>query len=1342
MTLVYILRFQYHIVDGDYNDVFRINENGRVRVPSQGLVFDDGSFYNLLIVAENVVDSCQRSRFKLGVRVGRNEIIFPTLAPVSVSETATVGTEVTTIVATGGAGQIEYSLIGPSSPFTIEPTTGKIVVNEMLNFEDEMQYSVIVQAEGVGTIVSGSATQIINIDDVNEQPQWVIECSLTDECMAVLQENLSPRDIGIRLEATDADLPSVPNGQLIYRIVSNDPQFPFSINDNGQIQTTQLLDRENREMHTFTVIAADGGNPSLSVSTTFRVMVTDVNDEPPVFIQGPETISLPENEPTDTVIAQYITTDRDTPPNARVTYTLAPSSNLPFELNSDDGVLTNSEKIDYENPDTRVFTIVVTADNPPLSSMTTTLIQIMDVNDNEPVFDQNSYSFSVPEHSDNNTAVGSVTATDADSGLNGAVYYSITAGNSQGYFSIDEITGEIIVSADIDRELVGSVELKVRAKDRGSPNLLSTVMVTVTISDINDNPPIFNPEVYFVSVREDISTNSQVITVFATDADKPNTDNSRIVYSIQSGNTGGVFRIDDTSGVVVLINPLNHENISSYTLTIRADDQGIPQLSDNAIVEVTVINVNEAPPILSGDQTIDVSESTPTGVIVASFSASDPDFMTVSISILSGNDEGRFQINSDGDISIAIMLDFETTETYTLTIEASDGESTDLASLFVNVLDENEFTPEFFGDTLFILNEEVDNGTLVGTITANDGDGSAPNNVVTYSFAMQNSIEDYFFLDGSSGRITTADVLDREMLTNVFPLPSSSLSIQVFARDGGSPSLQSSRVYTITLLDINDNNPEFGNDDYSNSIFENQPPQVVMSFTATDSDLGENAEIHFSFTVEPIEGATLFDLGDDSIGEISTTQGLDCEIQTSYIFTLTATDRGTPRRSASITSTLTLRDQNDNSPIFTEDPYIFMVDENIAANSIVGQVIANDTDKGVNGEVFYEIIGQDEDDLEEEGEIAGGTLPFFEIDSDTGEIQHVTPFDFESFPTVNITIKANDRGTPRQSSITMVIFNITNVDEFGPRFTSSCDDVSLSENTPINTVIVNCMAIDLDNTTTADDTEWITYSIISGNTDDTFSIGLNDGIIRNAIELDYETNSFFRLTVIATDGNELSRRRIIDIIIEDENDNAPTFQMRSFSLAMTSEAIESNTQMIARARAIDDDSGSNGDVQYSIDDDDIVRVSETETQVTITARDGGDKPQTATATLKVTFDEECLLQKYTVDPNTGVVMTQVLCSVEVRPVSTDVVVGDNHTAYCHIVRNSPAKYQWLLNGNAIDLTVFLPDEDQEAILNVESVGFQDAGSYACKVTTEAGSLQTATYTINILGRLHTRCVIS
>ena len=637
------------------------------------------------------------------------------------------------------------------------------------------------------------------------------------------------------------------------------------------------------------------------------------------------------------------------------------------------------------------------------------------------------------------------------------------------------MTGTVTVQGLIDREQVTRFELTVRARDNGIPRHSEITIVTITVTDINDHQSIFNPSVYMSMLREDISTNTEIFTVFATDSDEPGNPNSDIVYNIVEGNTGNAFSISSNSGVLSIANMLDHETTSSYSLVIRAADEGSPQMFDTATARVTVINMNEAPPSLSWNQTVAVSEGTPKYFQIANFSAVDPDFMTVRFSIESGNEEGKFSVDSVGVVSLNATLDFETTEFYLLGILATDGEKINQSFLSVNVIDENEHAPQFHGTHSFSIDEERLARELVGVVIASDDDGSSPNNAVTYS-STSSSFSNYFDLNSAMGEIKTTAILNREELVHIFHVPSSSLSVPINARDRGSPALQDVTIITITLRDINDNSPQFTESVYEATLFENQPAQTILAISATDLDLGANSDIDYLFTVVPLSGISLFRI--DGM-EISTTGELDCEEAAVY-FSITATDNGSPSQSAIVTGTLFLQDQNDNSPIFTESVYMFDVPEDLVPESSIWPVLATDADKGSNGEVVYSIIGQDSIDVVVV-ESATDSPPFFVINENTGEIVHQTQFDFELFPHVNITVKAEDKGAPKKSSTVVVVFNALNVDEVPPRFLDSCNNQLILEDTPVDTVVVNCMATDTDNATTLDDPNWITYTIFYQN---------------------------------------------------------------------------------------------------------------------------------------------------------------------------------------------------------------------------------------------------------------------
>ena len=1298
-------------------------------MPSNGLNRSDGVFYSLTVEVENAYETCQKSRFILDITVAPNVIEFVNPSIASVPENSEIGTAVTTIDVEEGTGNILYSIASSNVPFSIDPTEGVISVLNTLDFETTSVYNVTVEAENVGTVVTGETTVTISIEDVNEQPVWVTECALDNSCQYTVPENQPPNTVGLALAVTDLDLASVLNGQITYRITGGN-QIPFAVGTDGQVSTTEFLDQETRNSYSFTVEASDGGNPSLYIETMFQVMVGDLNDNPPVFIQVPTNISLPENEPVGNVVAQFIAADEDTPPHAEITYSLsAPNgATLPFSLDGDDGALSISQLIDYEDLLSQEYTILVTANNSPHLTTVESVVTVTDINDNSPDFGRNEYNFSIPENSPINNVVGTVSATDADYGSNGDVEYHITAGDYQGFFAIDRVTGRVTVQGFIDREQVMRFELTVCARDNGIPRHSELTLVTITVTDINDHQPIFYPSVYMSVLREDISINTEIFTVYATDSDESGNPNSDIVYSIVEGNTGNAFSIGSSSGVLSIASMLDHETTSSYSLVIRAADQGLPQMFDTATASVTIININEAPPSLSGNQTVAVSEKAPKYFQIANFSAVDPDFMTVTFCIEFGNEEGKFSIDTVGVVSLNTTLDFETTEFYLLGVVATDGEKINQSFISVNVIDENEHTPQFHGTHSFNVDEELPAGELVGVVIASDDDGSSPNNAVTYS-STSSSFSNYFNLNSTTGEIRTTAVLDREELVHVFGVPSSTLNVPIIARDGGSPPLQSVIRTTITLRDINDNSPVFVESAYKATLFENQPAQTILTVSATDLDLGVNSDIDYSFTVVPLSEASLFRI--DGM-EISTTGELDCEEAAIYSFSITATDNGSPSQSTNVSGTLFLQDQNDNSPIFTESVYMFDVPEDLAPKSSIWSVLATDADKRSNGEVVYSIIGQEFIDAVVV-ETATDSPPFFVINENTGEIMHQTQFDFELFPHVNITVEAEDRGAPKKSSTVVVVFSALNVDEVPPRFLDSCSSELVLEDTPVETVVVDCMATDTDNVTTLDDPYWITYTIFYGNDDNVFRIENNTGLIRNIAVLDFERTSQYTLGVRAEDGSGQEAIIFLNIDILDANDNAPQFLSSSYSFFMSQEAIRLSTRNLVMVQAVDRDLGSNGEVMYSIADDAIERVGN-EAHVTITAFDRGKTPLTSTVILNVTFESECLLQRYTIHKTRGLVSVDVFCSIKVIPSARMTILGTNHTSFCSVLRNSLASYQWLLNGSALDQFRSFSEGQHKVQLTVHNFGFADTGAYACRVITAAGSLQTSIYSVSLLGK--------
>ena len=1322
-----IFSYTYSIIEVNQRGIFTVNNNGRVSLGNQGVNLNVQRTHSITVQAQNSVNDCQRARIRINIRVIRNRITFNTIPTILLSETASVGTRIVQVVATGGAGNIQYSIVGGNTQrIRINPNTGRLILNQLLDYETTQSYTIRVRAVSAGTSsvpsVSGETDININVQDVNEQPFFTTICATqTSGCSYSIAENAAASTLSI-ITANDTDLSTVPNGMLIYQLSSN--SLPFSIDSSGRLRTTKPLDREDRSSYTLTLRVSDRcSGCALSATTTVRVTVTDVNDNPPIFTSNPNTVEVSEDLPLNTAVAEYRATDADIGSNAAITFTLTPNT-IPFSISST-GTLSLTGSIDYET--TQSYSIVIIASNPGTSlvTRTTTTIQILNVNDNTPVITGEPYVATVPENSASDALVTTVNATDADLGIHGDIRYFIISGNIDNTFALNSITGALTVIQNIDREMISSFSLVVRAQDRGTPRTRRDMTtITITVSDVNDNVPIFRPNSYSVQLREDLPVGQNVVRVIATDADQPDTPNSNIAYSIIGGNTGNSFRILN-NGQIQINQMLDFETTSSYRLAVEGRDGGSPVRSATAAVIVTVINVNENPPTLTGDQSVNISESAPISSIVAVFQAQDQDQMAITINIISGNSAGKFSIDSTtGVITLVSGLDYESTTSYSLTIRASDGEQNTDSSLMVNVLDENEFNPVLSGQTNFMIAEESPAGTTVGTVIATDEDR---NDEIAYQFVGQNVASENFILNTRTGVITTSRILDREALTQVFNPPLSRVILQVAATDNGSPSRQTFNDYTITLADINDNTPTFSDTKYTNQLRENLPSgQVVFTTSATDIDLGTNAQITYSFRLTNNQGSSNPFQISSATGTITTTMPLDCELQPFYLFSITATDAGSPPMSSTVIGNLTLIDENDNTPRFSQEIYDITVREDFIPG-ILTTFTATDDDKGLNGELEYTIV-QRNTLVFREGE---DNEVEFDIDGDTGALRTFNMFNYEAASEINVTIFVNDKGLPRRSASATLVITVTNVDEEPPVFQTSSCTARVNEDVSIGTIVSTCSAIDFDSIASGSE-QPITYSL----TNSQLEVNPTNGTITTKSALDREASGAVEVRLTATDSSgQLSLRRF-NIILNDVNDNSPQFLNTPYRYHFTDESIRQYKQDFLTIQTIDPDLGENGTVTLKIGS--IFQLSDTETQVEVVAQDGGTPPMNSTINVTVTFQSACQLQTFTITPTEGRISAHLLCSIEITPAASfALTLGRSKSLSCRIVRNIPVPYQWLHNGTALTNLELVQQSSNEESLSLTEITYSHSGEYACRASSLAGGLQTSASMATIIGNFFT-----
>jgi hypothetical protein len=409
----------------------------------------------------------------------------------------------------------------------------------------------------------------------------------------------------------------------------------------------------------------------------------------------------------------------------------------------------------------------------------------------------------VPQSSTSTTAIVAMTPdNDGD-----ALSYSITAGNDAGLFSINTGSGLISIAAGkaLDFETTTSHALTVQASDGTNTD---NATVTVSVSNVNDNDPAIanaNP-----TVAESAAAGSSVLNINDSNSgNDTDNDGDALSYSITAGNDAGLFSINTGSGLISIAagKALDFETTTSHALTVQASDG---TNTDNATVTVSVSNVNDNDPAIANANPT-VAESAAAGSAILNINDSntgtdnDPDNDALSYSITAGNDAGLFSINTDsGLISIAAgkALDFETTTSHALTVQASDGTNTDNATVTISVSNVNDNDPAIANANPTVAESAAAGSSILNLNDSNSGnDTDNDGDALSYSITAGNDAG-LFSINTDSGLISIAagKALDFETTT------SHALTVQ--ASDGTNTD---NATVTVSVSNVNDNDPAIAN---------------------------------------------------------------------------------------------------------------------------------------------------------------------------------------------------------------------------------------------------------------------------------------------------------------------------------------------------------------------------------------------------------------------------------------------------------------------------------------------------------------------------------------------------
>ncbi|CAL8357458.1 unnamed protein product [Boreogadus saida] len=607
------------------------------------------------------------------------------------SPVARVGQHATVVLAVdpddGDNGVVEYRISPPNPFYTISNSTGKIrTTGVTLDRESAdprnalLMRTIVISASDRGTPplrASVSTTVFVNLLDLNDNDPTFVNLPFVAEVLEGLP--LGSSVFKVQVEDPDEDN----NGLVTMALQVGMPRLDFHLNTStGVLTSTAPLDREQIAQYHLRIVAHDAGKFPRTSTSTLTITVLDVNDETPTFFPRRYNVSLQEDVPRDHAVARLNCSDNDAGLNAELSYFITDGNqDGKFSVGFRNGVVRTVVGLDRETQ--AAYTLVIEAiDNGPAGSRrtgtATVFVEVLDVNDNRPIFLQNSYEASVLENVANGTSVLQVQATDADQGENGRVLYRILSGNNNRLFTIEQRTG--LVSRGrraLDRESTSSHVFEVEAYNSDQGRMRSSVRVIVYVEDANDEAPVFTQQQYNrLGLRETAGIGTSVIVVRATDPDTG--DGGSVAYAIVSGSDRK-FEVDVSTGLVTTVDHLDYETKTSYLMNVSATDQAPPFHLGFCSVYVTLLNeLDETVDFLSAGYEATLVENVATGTEVVQVRAQsadnmnqltyrfDPDTSPAALAL--------FRIDGvTGRITVMGLLDREMGDLYTLTVVADNG---------------------------------------------------------------------------------------------------------------------------------------------------------------------------------------------------------------------------------------------------------------------------------------------------------------------------------------------------------------------------------------------------------------------------------------------------------------------------------------------------------------------------------------------------------------------------------------------------------------------------------------------------------------------------------------------
>ncbi|XP_059173755.1 protocadherin Fat 4-like isoform X2 [Physella acuta] len=1018
----------------------------------------------------------------------------------------------------------------------------------------------LLSARSVLLLTTLAASHLVGITSAND-------CTSLNSVIQV-NETLQLTPIGTVILRFNASKFAINTAQDLFKAVQTSTGN-WSIQVNKELDAEKIYAEQPQQkgLLTYSTSCANIGQEQTLIYD-LMIMVVDVDEFVPSFPNTTYTISVPESTPVNTAlftfdVAGVRAVDLDANPATPEYRIVDGAQGFFLMIDILKGVVTLENLLDYESGITQFnLNISVKESNENTNApknYCVLQINVVDVDDMNPVFDQSSYRLQLNESMYSPTqyfpTVPPVSAHDGDLTINTNISFTVDTSSQNIYGSkfILSPTGYIAVNGSLEQ---GLYSINIKAFQQDNPiSRFAVAVLTLSVTGVNKFKPEMTRSQYQLNVSELAPVGLILLTVAATDKDSG--DNAVFEFVLDN-NVDATFRIttDQGQGIITLLKPLDRETKASYSLQVYAQEtKTAEKLKSNfSIISITVLDENDnSPNFTQQSYLFTINRTGAIGTPVGTINATDPDEGLNGQVLYSLQPSTDFSINSQsGQISLKKILSTSDVGTKYVTAIATDNSAivqnrrSTVVEIAINVLPVNDQAPVFSTTYTFNISETTPPNTVIGQLKANDPDGD------TVMYFIQSGNSDSFFQLGQSNGVLT---LIKENDLDV-DSPKLMFKLVVVASDGFH---NTSTDVNVNFLYVNEFDPVI------------QPIQrvqlnetaakntIIVKVKATDKDRGADGVLTYSLVP-----ASNFSIN-SATGEITLAcdHCLDYNIKQSYDLFVLVEDGGNPHKFSFTTFTVAITEIILVSPKFSQKNYEVSLKENQKNNTTILQLKATDPDTPDNLLTYGQVYP-----------IPAAALSCFVLPNGTvvcntldAEINDIIVFD------VNVTDGSNIDTATITIHVLDVNDNSPNIDSIGP--------INLPENTPVDQLVYTVKATDLDRSN-----EGFTFFLVDG-TDGKFIINRSTGAVTTAGVFDRSEKQTYNVDVWVSDHGTPPRYNSTTLVVNIVDSNtAPEFvdTQNNRTSEFVFEVNENLTigSLIGSLHARDPDSGSSGRLSFSI----------------------------------------------------------------------------------------------------------------------------------------------------------------